>query len=82
MRFLFKVCRYDLDDLDTAWLTRTNEDLSTCGEAEIHEYAMEKFVEEVENKCHEQLQGKIKSVEGRCNVRLISLSFSVSLLSL
>jgi len=58
-----QVCRYDLDDLDMAWLTRTNEDLSMVGEPEIHEYAMEKFVEEVENKCHEQLQGKIKSVE-------------------
>jgi len=58
-----QVCRYDLDDLDMAWLTRTNEDLGVCGEPEIHEYAMEKFVEEIENKCHEQLQAKIKSVE-------------------
>ena len=48
-----------------AWLTRTNEDLGVCGEPEIHEYAMEKFVEEIENKCHEQLQAKIKSVEGK-----------------
>ena len=60
----FQVCRYDLDDLDMAWLTRVNEDLGICGEPEIHEYAMEKFVEEIENKCHEQLQAKIKSVEG------------------
>ncbi|XP_074649831.1 protein Jade-3-like [Tubulanus polymorphus] len=59
-----QVVRYDLDDLDVLWLQRVNEDRVELGFTEIHEWIMEKTLEEFENQCHEKMQETIKTAEG------------------
>ncbi|KAI8508552.1 E3 ubiquitin-protein ligase Jade-2 [Branchiostoma belcheri] len=57
-------CRYDLDDTDLHWLTVVNTEREVTGEAAIDEYTMERVIEELENKCHENKQLTIETEEG------------------
>ncbi|XP_064637141.1 protein Jade-3-like [Lineus longissimus] len=59
-----EVVRYDLDDLDVCWLRRINEERITMGDIEIHEWIMERVMEEFETRCHENMQQIIKTSEG------------------
>ncbi|XP_066286908.1 protein Jade-3-like isoform X2 [Branchiostoma lanceolatum] len=57
-------CRYDLDDTDLHWLTVVNTEREVMGDTAIDEYTMERVIEELENKCHENKQMTIETEEG------------------
>ncbi|XP_035682154.1 protein Jade-3-like isoform X3 [Branchiostoma floridae] len=57
-------CRYDLDDTDLHWLTVVNTEREVAGDTVIDEYTMERIIEELENKCHENKQLTIETEEG------------------
>ncbi|WAQ98834.1 JADE1-like protein [Mya arenaria] len=59
-----QVVRYDLDDLDVAWLQLLNEQRVECGDAEILEWTMERVIEALEAQCHENMDTKKKTEEG------------------
>jgi hypothetical protein len=45
-----EVVRYDLDDLDVCWLQRMNEERITMGDIVVHEWTMERVMEELETQ--------------------------------
>lgn len=58
------VCRYDLDDVDVAWLELVNEELQEMGMTDIEEYTMERVMETFEQECYDNLKHAIESEEG------------------
>ncbi|XP_005871047.1 PREDICTED: protein Jade-3 [Myotis brandtii] len=58
------VCRYDLDDMDMFWLQSLNEDLKEMGCEPIDENLMEKTIEVLERRCHENMKHAIATEEG------------------
>ncbi|KAK2490219.1 hypothetical protein MC885_019720 [Smutsia gigantea] len=58
------VCRYDLNDMDTAWLELTNEELKEMGMPELDEYTMERVLEEFEQRCYDNMNHAIETEEG------------------
>ncbi|KAK6168409.1 hypothetical protein SNE40_020949 [Patella caerulea] len=58
------VVRYDLDDLDVCWLETVNDEREELSLPLIHEWTMERIMEELENQCHKSMNTIIKSEEG------------------
>ncbi|XP_036759268.2 protein Jade-1 isoform X2 [Manis pentadactyla] len=58
------VCRYDLNDMDAAWLELTNEELKEMGMSELDEYTMERVLEEFEQRCYDNMNHAIETEEG------------------
>ncbi|KAI0238083.1 Protein Jade-1 [Lamellibrachia satsuma] len=59
-----QVCRYDLDELDVAWLMLCNAERELMGELPVEEWMMERVLEEIEQQCHNNMQTMIKTVDG------------------
>lgn len=59
-----QVVRYDLDDLDVCWLQELNSQREEVGELPIYEWTMERVVETLEARCHENMEIKKKTEEG------------------
>uniref|UniRef100_A0A8C3YT14 Protein Jade-1 n=1 Tax=Catagonus wagneri TaxID=51154 RepID=A0A8C3YT14_9CETA len=58
------VCRYDLNDMDAAWLELTNEEFKEMGMPELDEYTMERVLEEFEQRCYDNMNHAIETEEG------------------
>ncbi|KFW08687.1 Protein Jade-1, partial [Eurypyga helias] len=58
------VCRYDLDDVDVAWLQVANEDFKEMGMPQVAEYTMEMVIEEFEQRCYDHMNHAIETEEG------------------
>ncbi|XP_016058825.1 PREDICTED: protein Jade-1 isoform X2 [Miniopterus natalensis] len=58
------VCRYDLNDMDAAWLELTNEEFKEMGMPELDEYTMERVLEEFEQRCNDNMNHAIETEEG------------------
>nr|XP_020040331.1 protein Jade-1 isoform X4 [Castor canadensis] len=58
------VCRYDLSDMDAAWLELTNEEFKEMGMPELDEYTMERVLEEFEQRCYDNMNHAIETEEG------------------
>ncbi|XP_053317261.1 protein Jade-1 isoform X2 [Spea bombifrons] len=58
------VCRYDLNEMDVAWLELINEDLREMGMAQFDEYLMERVMEEFEQRCYDNMNHAIETEEG------------------
>lgn len=58
------VCRYDLNDMDVAWLELVNEEFKDLGIPELDEYTMEKTMELFEQKCYDNMNHAIETEEG------------------
>ncbi|KAM8765607.1 protein Jade-1 isoform 2-T2 [Rhynchonycteris naso] len=58
------VCRYDLNDMDAAWLELTNEEFKEMGMPELDEYTMERVLEEFEQRCYDNMSHAIETEEG------------------
>uniref|UniRef100_F6XEQ3 Jade n=1 Tax=Ciona intestinalis TaxID=7719 RepID=F6XEQ3_CIOIN len=59
-------CRYDLDEMDVAWLKIINHERKMMGLATLDEFSMEQIMEELETQtqCHDNMQLAIKTKEG------------------
>ncbi|XP_067386283.1 protein Jade-1 isoform X2 [Emydura macquarii macquarii] len=58
------VCRYDLNDVDAAWLELANEEFKEMGMPELDEYTMERVMEEFEQRCYDTMNHAIETEEG------------------
>ncbi|CAK6445949.1 unnamed protein product [Pipistrellus nathusii] len=58
------VCRYDLNDMDAAWLELTNEEFKEMGMPELDEGTMERVLEEFEQRCSDNMNHAIETEEG------------------
>ncbi|CAM4658912.1 protein Jade-1 isoform X1 [Lepidochelys kempii] len=58
------VCRYDLNDVDAAWLELANEEFKEMGMPELDEYTMERVLEEFEQRCYDSMNHAIETEEG------------------
>ncbi|XP_043369443.1 protein Jade-1 isoform X2 [Dermochelys coriacea] len=58
------VCRYDLNDVDAAWLELANEEFKEMGMPELDEYTMERVMEEFEQRCYDSMNHAIETEEG------------------
>uniref|UniRef100_UPI00398E66CC protein Jade-1-like isoform X2 n=1 Tax=Pristiophorus japonicus TaxID=55135 RepID=UPI00398E66CC len=58
------VCRYDLDDMDVAWLDLLNEEFKGMGMTELDEFTMERVMEELERRCYDNMNHAIETEEG------------------
>ncbi|KAM9329357.1 protein Jade-1 [Gastrophryne carolinensis] len=58
------MCRYDLNDMDVAWLELINEEFSEMGMPQLDEYMMERAMEEFEQKCYDNMSHAIETEEG------------------
>ncbi|XP_067153826.1 protein Jade-1 isoform X2 [Apteryx mantelli] len=58
------VCRYDLNDVDVAWLQLANEEFKEMGMPELDEYTMERVIEEFEQRCYDNMNHAIETEEG------------------
>ncbi|XP_063013168.1 protein Jade-1 isoform X1 [Melospiza melodia melodia] len=58
------VCRYDLNDVDVAWLQLANEEFKEMGMLELDEYTMERVMEEFEQRCYDNMSHAIETEEG------------------
>ena len=58
------MCRYDVDDLDTVWLATMNDERAAMGELPVMAWQMEVVMESLETHCYNNLQTKMKTVEG------------------
>ncbi|XP_062392008.1 E3 ubiquitin-protein ligase Jade-2 [Sardina pilchardus] len=56
--------RYDLDDLDVAWLELVNTEFRELALPELDELSMERVLEELERQCQEKMQQAIETEEG------------------
>ncbi|XP_028839245.1 protein Jade-1 isoform X2 [Denticeps clupeoides] len=56
--------RYDLDDLDVAWLELVNTEFRELALPELDELTMERVLEELESQCEEKMQLAIATQEG------------------
>ncbi|KAG5284452.1 hypothetical protein AALO_G00026880 [Alosa alosa] len=56
--------RYDLDDLDVAWLELVNTEFRELALPELDELSMERVLEELESQCQEKMQQAIETEEG------------------
>ncbi|XP_014241583.1 PHD finger protein rhinoceros [Cimex lectularius] len=59
-----KVCSYDLDNCDNAWLKIANGERATMGLPPIREDQLERVIEELELRCWDKVQTILKSEEG------------------
>ncbi|KAM4052881.1 protein Jade-1 isoform 1-T4 [Anomaloglossus baeobatrachus] len=58
------VCRYDLNEMDVAWLEMINEEFKDMGMPQLDEYVMERVMEEFEQRCYDSMNHAIESEEG------------------
>uniref|UniRef100_A0A8B9JT58 Protein Jade-3 n=1 Tax=Astyanax mexicanus TaxID=7994 RepID=A0A8B9JT58_ASTMX len=58
------MCRYDLDDMDLYWLQELNIELGQMGEGFMDELTMERAMEALERKCHDNMNHAIETEEG------------------
>ncbi|XP_076870849.1 protein Jade-3 [Brachyhypopomus gauderio] len=58
------MCRYDLDDMDLHWLQELNMELAQMGEGAMDELTMERVMEALERKCHDNMNHAIETEEG------------------
>ncbi|XP_068448915.1 protein Jade-3 [Clinocottus analis] len=58
------MCRYDLDDMDLHWLQALNRELDRIGEEPVDELTMERAMEALEGRCHDNMNHAIETVEG------------------
>ncbi|KAB5583805.1 hypothetical protein PHYPO_G00099850 [Pangasianodon hypophthalmus] len=58
------MCRYDLDDTDLYWLRHLNMELLHMGEGTLDELTMERTMEALERKCHDNMNHAIETEEG------------------
>ncbi|OCT97083.1 hypothetical protein XELAEV_18009306mg [Xenopus laevis] len=58
------VCRYDLNEMDVAWLQLINEEFKEMGMQQLDEYTMEQVLEEFEKKCYDKMNHAIETEEG------------------
>ncbi|XP_066174276.1 protein Jade-1 isoform X4 [Sylvia atricapilla] len=58
------MCRYDLNDVDVAWLQLANEEFKEMGMLELDEYTMERVMEEFEQRCYDNMSHAIETEEG------------------
>uniref|UniRef100_A0A3B4DV33 Protein Jade-3 n=1 Tax=Pygocentrus nattereri TaxID=42514 RepID=A0A3B4DV33_PYGNA len=58
------MCRYDLDDMDLYWLQELNMELGQMGEGPMNELTMERAMEALERKCHDNMNHAIETEEG------------------
>ncbi|GAA6086514.1 protein Jade-3, partial [Tachysurus ichikawai] len=58
------MCRYDLDDTDLYWLQHLNMELLHMGEGTVDELTMERTMEALERKCHDNMNHAIETEEG------------------
>ncbi|XP_008933764.1 PREDICTED: protein Jade-1, partial [Merops nubicus] len=58
------LCRYDLNDVDVAWLQLANEEFKEMGMPELDEYTMERVIEEFEQRCYDNMNHAIETEEG------------------
>ncbi|KAM3940795.1 protein Jade-1 isoform 2-T4 [Leptodactylus fuscus] len=58
------VCRYDLNEMDVAWLEMINEDFKDMGMPQLDEYVMERIMEELEQRCYDNMNHAIETEEG------------------
>uniref|UniRef100_A0A8C8VQF8 Protein Jade-1 n=1 Tax=Pelusios castaneus TaxID=367368 RepID=A0A8C8VQF8_9SAUR len=58
------VCRYDLNDVDAAWLELASEEFKEMGMPELDEYTMERVLEEFEQRCYDNMNHAIENEEG------------------
>ncbi|XP_071411681.1 protein Jade-1 isoform X2 [Pithys albifrons albifrons] len=57
-------CRYDLNDVDVAWLQLANGEFKEMGVPELDEYTMERVMEEFEQRCYDNMNHAIETEEG------------------
>ncbi|XP_055011554.1 protein Jade-1 [Boleophthalmus pectinirostris] len=57
-------CRYDLDEEDVAWLHEANEEFSDMALPRVDEASMERVLEELERRCHENMAVAVETQEG------------------
>ncbi|CAJ0940687.1 unnamed protein product [Ranitomeya imitator] len=58
------VCRYDLNEMDVAWLEMINEEFKDMGMPQLDEYVMERVMEEFEQRCYDNMNHAIETEEG------------------
>ncbi|XP_072261923.1 protein Jade-1 isoform X2 [Pyxicephalus adspersus] len=58
------VCRYDLNEMDVAWLELINEEFKEMGLPQLDEYMMERAMEVFEQKCYDNMSHAIETEEG------------------
>ncbi|XP_075471459.1 protein Jade-1 isoform X2 [Ascaphus truei] len=58
------VCRYDLNEMDVVWLELINEEFKEMGMAELNEYTVERAMEELEQRCYDNMSHAIETEEG------------------
>uniref|UniRef100_A0A8C6TMK0 Protein Jade-1 n=1 Tax=Neogobius melanostomus TaxID=47308 RepID=A0A8C6TMK0_9GOBI len=57
-------CRYDLDEEDVAWLHVANEEFTEMAVPRVDEASMERVLEELERRCHENMAVAVETQEG------------------
>ncbi|XP_029564225.1 protein Jade-3-like [Salmo trutta] len=58
------MCSYDLDNMDLYWLQALNAELEHMGEGPVDELTMERTMEALERRCHDNMNHAIDTVEG------------------
>ncbi|XP_028657499.1 protein Jade-1 [Erpetoichthys calabaricus] len=58
------MCRYDLNEMDAAWLELINEEFEDMGMPKIDELTMERVMEEFERRCYDNMNHAIETQEG------------------
>ncbi|XP_068135954.1 protein Jade-1 [Hyperolius riggenbachi] len=58
------MCRYDLNEMDVAWLEMANEEFSEMGMPQLDEFMMERAMEEFEQRCYDNMNHAIETEEG------------------
>ncbi|KAM4810139.1 protein Jade-1 [Rhinophrynus dorsalis] len=58
------MCRYDLNEMDVAWLELINEEFREMGMPQLDEYVMERAMEEFEQRCYDNMNHAIETEEG------------------
>ncbi|XP_018559488.1 protein Jade-1 isoform X1 [Lates calcarifer] len=58
------MCRYDLNEEDVAWLQIINQEFAEMAMAPLDEITMERVMEELERRCHENMTHAMETEEG------------------
>ncbi|KAG9344003.1 hypothetical protein JZ751_012479 [Albula glossodonta] len=58
------MCRYDLNEMDVAWLELANEEFREMGMQTLDELTMERVLEEFERRCYDNMNHAMETEEG------------------
>ncbi|XP_060938911.1 protein Jade-1 [Limanda limanda] len=58
------MCRYDLNEEDVAWLQNINQEFAEMAMPLLDEITMERVIEELEHRCHENMTHATETGEG------------------